>query len=60
MSFCSLGVLCCTEAFYLDVVLFVHFAFVSLARGDVFRKKLLMSIFKRFLPIVSSKSFMVS
>ena len=36
------------------------FYFVSLAQGDAFRKKLLMFIFKRFLPMFSSKSVMVS
>ena len=44
ITFCSVdGVLCCTEAFQLDIVPLVSFLlFVSLARGDMFMKKLLM------------------
>ena len=36
------------------------FNFVPLAWGDASRKKLLIFIFKRFLPMFSSKSFIVS
>ena len=35
-------------------------AVVSFVRGDMFRKKLLMFILRRFQPMLSSKSFMVS
>ena len=57
--FCSTdGILCCTEAFYFDIVPLVHFSFVSLAWGDIFMKKLLKFMSKRFLPMFFSKSFM--
>ena len=61
MPFCSIGgILWCTEAFQLDIVPPVHFCFCSLAWGDMFMKRSLMFMSKRFLPMFFSKSFMTS
>ena len=52
--------LCSAEAFYLDEVPIVHFAFSSLAFVDVLSKKLQQLRSKTLLPAFSSKVFMVS
>ena len=58
VPFCPVGgVLCCTEGCQLDLFIF---AFVFLAWGDMFVKKSLMFMSKRFLPMFFSKSFLVS
>ena len=49
----------CAEAFYFDGVPFVYFSFMSLAVGDILVKILLHGMSKIFLPVFSSRTFMV-
>ena len=50
----------CAEAFYFDEVLFVNLPFMSLALGDISAKILLCGISEIFLPMFSSRTFMIS
>ena len=52
--------LCCSEAFYFDEVPVVYLRSVSLAPGDISRKKLLQLMSKKLLSMLSSGIFMVS
>ena len=49
----------CAEAFQFDIVPFVYFL-ISLALGDISAKILLCGISEIFLPMFSSRTFMVS
>ena len=49
----------CAEAFYFDEVPFVILSFMSLALGDISVKILLRGISEIFLPMFSSRTFMV-
>ena len=51
---------CCAEAFYFDEVPFLYSSFMSLALGDISVKMLLHGIPEIFLPMFSSRTFMVS
>ena len=47
------------EAFYFDEAPFVYFSFMSLALGDISVNMLLRGMSEIFLPIFSSRTFMV-
>ena len=57
---CADGVLCCTEAFYFDIVPLAHFLFCFPRLRRRVQENLLMFILKRFLPTFCCKTFMVS
>ena len=61
MSFCFLfGFLCCAKAFQFDEVHRFIFALISIALGDCPEKIFMMLMSESVLPMLSSRSLMVS